>query len=121
MKIIDIYTYRNLEIYKKTTHYVNGARYINTIITPHTLFSRVMESERENIRVIISDVERIYKIAIHGSIDGAFERLVYVLFDDNPDMISVIINLLESKDKGNHIIAVQLITDKFKQVKNEIL
>ena len=121
MKIIDIYTYRNLEVYKKTTHHVGGNRYINTIITPHTLFLRIMEPERENIRVIISDVERIYKIAIHGSIDGAFERLVYVLFDDNPDMISVIINLLESKDKGNHIIAVQLITDKFKQVKNEIL
>ena len=119
MKIIDIHTYRNLEVYKRT-HHVNGNRYINTIITPHTLFSRIMESEHENIRVIISDVERIYKIAIHGSIDGAFERLVYILFDDNPDMISTIINLLESEDKANHIIATQLITDKFKQVKNGI-
>lgn len=115
MKIIDIYTYRNLEVYKKRTHHVNATRYINTIITPHTLSLRIMEPELEDIRAIISDVERIYKIAIHGTMDGAFERLVYILFDDNPDMISVVINLLESEDKANHIIAIQLITDKFKE------
>lgn len=116
MKIIDVNKYRNLKVYK-TTHHVNDIRYINTIITPHTLSLRIKEPELENIRVIISDVEKIYNIAIHGSMNGAFERLIYVLFDDNPDMISVIINLLESEDKANHIIATQLIINRFKEFK----
>lgn len=70
-----------------------------------------------NISNILDNIEHMLNISIHGSWEGAAERLIRVLFYNDEDKIKVLCELLNTKDDSNGIIVYELIMNRFNEFK----
>ena len=73
--------------------------------------------QSNNISNILTKIENMLNISMHGSWEGAAERLIVILFYNDKNKIETLCELLNTKDDSNGIIVYELIINRFNEFK----